>query len=312
MSSWNEERISEMMEHYQAYGKEETLKAYEIKEETFNRYKRDYLTREEIKEDAEYIQQIKQRYTEHELKQIAKGGFYNEPQKKEISFDGETIKIGLFGDTHIGSKYLDINKLNACIEVLNTCDQVVHVGDITEGMSNRAGHIYELSEIGYEAQKNKAIELLSKIKVPVSAISGNHDLWFKMSNGAEIVPEICKALNWSFMGDHQGDIFINGCHIMLWHGNDGSSYAHSYRPQKIVENFQGGKKPNVLLTGHVHKAIQFFERNVHVVSAGCIQDQTPFMMGKRLAAHTGFWTLEITIADGQVKKIAPLFYPFYY
>ena len=43
-------------------------------------------------------------------------------------------------------------------------DIVCQVGDLTEGMSNRPGHIYELSHLGYHEQKKVAIEALEAQK----------------------------------------------------------------------------------------------------------------------------------------------------
>ena len=55
-------------------------------------------------------------------------------------------------------------------------------------MSHRAGHVYDLSEIGYDKQKAKAIEIFSQwTDSQIYAIDGNHDRWFIKSNGALIV-----------------------------------------------------------------------------------------------------------------------------
>jgi hypothetical protein len=75
--------------------------------------------------------------------------------------------------------------------------------------------------------------------------------------------------------------------MRLFHPRDGSAYAISYRPQKIVESYQGGMKPRVLLLGHYHKFGVTYTRDVYVVQAGCTQDQTRFMRNKAIAAHVG-------------------------
>ena len=98
---------------------------------------------------------------------------------------------------------------------------------------------------------------------------------------------------------------------MLLHGEDGASYALSYRLQKIIESFTGGEKPNILLAGHDNKYGNFFIRNVHAVGAGCIQKQTPWIRRKRLAAYEGFNIIEITIKDEEVKRFKSEWIPFY-
>lgn len=77
-------------------------------------------------------------------------------------------------------------------------------------------------------------------------------------------------------------------------------------------SYQGGEKPNILLVGHFHKAEYSYPREVHVVQAGCTQDQTPFMRKKRLQAMVGGWTISFTIdANGIVHDFMPQFHAFY-
>ena len=90
-----------------------------------------------------------------------------------------------------------------------------------------------------------------------------------------------------------------------------NSYASSYRVQKIIESLQGGTKPNILICGHTHKSLYLFERNIHAISAGCMQFQTPFMRGKKLSAHTGYWIIEFEERSGEVLSFTQTFYPLY-
>ena len=183
-----------------------------------------------------------------------------------------------------------------------------------EGMSHRAGHVYDLSEIGYDKQKSKAIEIFSQwTDSQIYAIDGNHDRWFIKSNGALIVKDIATQLdNFNFIGHDEGDISINGKAVVkLWHGEDGNSYALSYRLQKILESLSGGEKPSVIICGHTHKYVKIFERNVYAISAGSIQSQTPWMRGKRIAAHVGFCIIDIYVNKSGVCKFSDTWYPFY-
>jgi len=54
-------------------------------------------------------------------------------------------------------------------------------------------------------------------------------------------------------------------------------------------SLSSGEKPDILLCGHFHKAIYHRVRGVHVIQAGCCQDQTRWMRSRRLEAHVGFW-----------------------
>jgi predicted phosphodiesterase len=257
-------------------------------------------------------------YSEDELKAIAKGGRILpgiEPVPI-ISFEGERIRIGAITDTHIGHKKFSEKRLYQVFDEFHKekVEFITHCGDVTEGMSHRAGHVYELDAIGYEAQKDLAIKIFSQwTDTPIYSIDGNHDRWYIKSNGAIVVKDIARALpNFVFLGHDEGDISLKGkATLKLWHGEDGNSYALSYRIQKIVESFTGGEKPSALFAGHTHKYVKMHERNVHAISVGCIESQTSWMRGKRIAAQPGFEIFDIWVNDRGIAKITETWYPFY-
>ncbi len=308
----NKDKALEIAGSVLSIGRDETVKLYELTDETYNRY-----TREAKKyiEDFDSLTAIADRYNPKELSELAKG---HRPARSGavLDFAGERVKILALTDTHIGSAYTDEAYIDAAIQegMRQGCDIAVHAGDVTEGMSGRDGHVYELSRIGYKAQRDAAIEALSRWNMPWYMIAGNHDAWYlaKADAGADIVEDICAAIpHANYLGLHEGDIDISGVKVRLWHGEDVGSYATSYRLQKLIESFSGGEKPAVLLCGHTHKAGYFFERNVHAVTLGSIQKQSAWMRRKRLPAHCGFWILDMTIGDGEVKSFTSTFYPFY-
>ena len=191
---------------------------------------------------------------------------------------------------------------------------MLHTGDLLEGMSNRPGHVYELADIGYGKQRDHARYLLKEWGLPFYLVGGNHSNWIntKAGMGLDVEEDLCREFpEGHYLGMHEGDLELNGVKVKLWHGEDGSSYATSYRVQKIIEAFTGGEKPHVLLCGHTHKSLFIFERNVHALSTGCIQRQSGFMRMKKLASHVGFWIVEMVVGDGEVKRFTPTWYPFY-
>ena len=192
------------------------------------------------------------------------------------------------------------------------CEFICHAGDVTEGMSNRPDQIYELTELGYSAQKQKSIEMLSMWDGPWYMIDGNHDRWFVKSSGAYIVEDIAGSIkNAVYLGQDEGDLILGDAVVKLWHGEDSSSYATSYRLQKLIESLSGGQKPNVLLAGHTHKQGYFFDRNIHVVSGGSMQLQSKWMRGKRIAAHVGYHIIDMTITDDGVTRFGIEWFPFF-
>jgi hypothetical protein len=102
------------------------------------------------------------------------------------------------------------------------------------------------------------------------------------------------------------------CKMELNHPLDGTAYALSYSIQKYIESYTGGEKPNILLNGHHHKAMYVFYRNVHGFECGTCEDQTPWMKGKRLAAHMGAWIIQVHVnSEGTINKCAGEFLPLY-
>jgi len=115
-----------------------------------------------------------------------------------------------------------------------------------------------------------------------------------------------------YLGSDEGDISLKGKAIIkLWHGEDGSSYATSYRLQKLIESLTGGEKPNLLLAGHTHKMAYIFERHVHTFSGGALSTQSSWMRGKRLPNHTGFWIIDVWVGKRGITKCGGIFYPYY-
>lgn len=317
--SIQKKRLQEIINYYAKHGEEVTCDHYGLPTETIARYLREAKKKELKSVDInKTMRSIRELYTDDELRAIASGGRIVPGAGKApiISFEGKRIRVGHMTDTHIGSNYTDENRVYQAFEEFKKegVDFITHSGDVTEGMSNRPGHVYELAELGYANQKKKAIEVFNQwTDTDIYAIDGNHDRWFIKSNGAKIVEDIGMAVdNFHFIGHDEGDISLKGkATIKLWHGEDGSSYALSYRLQKIIESLSGGEKPNIIVAGHVHKYVKIFERNVYAISAGAIQRQTPWMRGKRLGAHVGFVIADYWVNDKGLAKMTDTWYPFY-
>jgi len=304
-----DESIKQVLETY-------FIRGYCDNIETVNRYRRE--ARKRFPDWLEFMEsttKIREQFTADEIKQIAKGDRRQPTRKKAISFSGEVFRFAHITDTHIGAVYFKGDIWDAVVSEINGShiDAVFHTGDVTEGLINsRTDMIYDATHIGYAQQKDYAIELLSMIEPPIYAVDGNHDRFFKKSAGACIVSDIAREVEgMEYLGEDMADFAVNGSVIRLWHGEDGSSYASSYRLQKLIEAFTGGDKPHVLLAGHTHKSIYMFDRNIHVVSGGAVTTQSNWMKRKRLANHTGFWICEMTMNQRGIVKFTSTWYPFY-
>jgi len=97
-------------------------------------------------------------------------------------------RIGLWGDTHVGSLYSD----QGCIEDVAKrfkaagVDAVYHSGDITEGYGRRKGHSLECSLHGADAQVKGVCERIPDIGKPQYFITGDHDGWHWESAGVDV------------------------------------------------------------------------------------------------------------------------------
>jgi len=224
------------------------------------------------------------------------------------------VKFLSVTDTHIGHEKFNYGLWDQLAKDAKDVEMVIHSGDHLEGMSGRPGHIYELECVGYKAQINRARELYSMIEKPIYGIDGNHDQWFKQKNNAGVVvgEELAMTLkNFTHLGEWEGTLDLDGLKLLLFHANDGTAYATSYKSQKLVESFSGGEKPHIVLSGHYHKALYHFTRNVHAFESGTICGQSRFMRGKKLAAHMGYWIVDVTYNETGVTRLIPEFVPGY-
>jgi len=262
------------------------------------------------------LAQIQERYGADELKALAMGRRDGPPivGRSIIKFTGEVFRFGFATDPHIGSLYFSEKWFASMYREFKRqrVQEVFYSGDIHDGLNNGriANHVYELSDIGYGAQLSRSRKLFRRYaEVPHRMIDGNHDRWF---TGCNIVEELCASVDdFHYLGQDEGDIKICKARIKLYHGEDGNSYATSYRVQKVVEAFSPGEKPNVLLLGHTHKALYLPERAVHCYSGGCVQAQSAWMRRKRIAAHTGFWIIELVLNDDGVASATGTWHPLY-
>lgn len=177
--------------------------------------------------------------------------------KHDHSFSGNLVRFGYFSDPHIGAKEFDWVLWSKMVSLFKKegIKTVYSPGDIVEGMSGRPGQLYDLEAIGFRAQvalAQKAIEMLKGMDV--YAILGNHDLWFKDKAGVdasvgETLQERCA--HYHHLGDWEADVVLaKGVTMKLYHANDGTAYATSYKLQKLIESLEGGKKPALILSGH--------------------------------------------------------------
>jgi hypothetical protein len=239
----------------------------------------------------------------------------------EENWNGDKIfRFGNVSDTHLCNKWQQLTFLNSVYDRFKQegIKRVFHSGDIADGYyKNRPGHIYELIPgcVGVDEQADYVIKNYPQREgIQTEFITGNHDHTHILNGGADIGKRIASSrTDMKYLGQANARIKLTpNCILELNHPLDGTAYALSYSIQKYIESYTGGEKPNILLNGHHHKAMYVFYRNVHAFECGTTEDQTPWMKGKRLAAHIGAWIIEVHVNDeGTVTKCVNEFIPLY-
>lgn len=220
--------------------------------------------------------------------------------------NGCVFRFGLAGDKHFGSLYHHTKALAGFYDYAKEqgVEVIYDTGDILDGHKVYRGQEFELRDLGLDAQVERVRLDHPNNGIITKFITGNHDGSFKSEAGVVAGRTIQSARpDMHFLGEDQARVEYqtpNGkFSIMLLHPGGGSSYALSYRPQKIVESLEGGTKPDLLAVGHYHKADMMPSyRNVCAVQTGTFQRQTPFMAKGGLAAHVGGWIVEVTKGKG--------------
>jgi predicted phosphodiesterase len=308
--SLSKDKAKEVLEYAAIRGDDAAVKVFKITHESLARYRRSF-------PDArlEALAKLNANCSDEELVILASSDSARVHRVKVTKFDGEEYAFAHVTDPHMGHECYDPGWWQSVVDECKKqkINKMYLTGDVTDGLCGRRdGHVYELTHIGYTRQKDYAVKELKKFDGEIFMIDGNHDRFYQKSSGALIVEDIAKQdKRWHFLGQDEGKHLVNGVDIRLWHGEDSSSYAISYRIQKICEGFTGGEKPAVLLLGHVHKMGYFFERNIHCISGGTLEHQTKWMRAKRIPAHCGWWIVRLVIKDKEVKSCTATWYPFY-
>ena len=271
----------------------------------------------EQKANEEIIKVVRSsKLTTEELKELLTREPSIRYRTKKIKFSRQHFKYGYFSDCHIGHEKFREDLFMKAVELYKRehVDFIIDTGDHLEGMSGRHGQIYELTHLGFEQQMGYAEQLYNELPVKTYGIDGNHDAWYKkkMNGGLIVGKELGRRVkNYEHLGEMEGDLNINNVKIKLFHANDMTAYATSYKLQKLIESFSGGEKPNILHSGHYHKALYMFLRNVHGFESGCLMGQSEWMRGKKIQAHIGFGVVDVYINKNGVERLIHEFYAGY-
>lgn len=254
---------------------------------------------------------------------------FPQPVRKSVDakafFDGKRYRFGAVACTHLASRYARLDVLRALYDIYEQegISTVYHAGNLVDGECRFNKHDL-LTRAGFEAQVEYVCEEYPEKKgIVTKFITGDdHEGWWMQREGINFGERLMQTAfaggrkDLQYIGHAEVDISIKAPQGQAWmrvvHPGGGSAYAISYTAQKLVESYQGGEKPHILLMGHYHKFDWGYPREVHTVQVGCVEDQTLFMRKKKIQAMVGGCIIEFHQSPtGEVNRFSGEWIPFY-
>lgn len=235
-------------------------------------------------------------------------------------------RLGLVSDTHLCCKEERLDALNAQYDLFarEGITEVFHAGNIVDGYIQNVNGASVLDST-LDGQVLYCVKHYPKRPgLTTYFITGNdHEGWWIKMNGVNFghylqrVAEFKGRKDLRYIGHVEADVLLtNGKFkqvMKIQHPGGGSAYARSYKGQKMVESFQGGEKPAILVQGHYHVSGYSFDRNVHIIGMPGFQDQTIFGRTKHLRYEIGGVILEFkhSRVTGTISRLRTEFNMFY-
>lgn len=229
----------------------------------------------------------------------------------EFNYFRKYYKIGVAGDTQIGSKY---QQMTAWYDLYNIFEQrkvdfTIHPGDLFDGMGMYRNHRDELFLTDGDKQLKYAIDKAPKTKAfKTYLIGGQHDYCYYSQNGFNIIESFCKdRRDFVYKGFYQSRFKVKGLLIGVEHTGGGVAYARSYHMQKYQEALTGHMMssirtnpeavknlPVITIFGHWHVTMHLPNyMGSCLASMPCLQSQTKYLQQKRLMPEVGGAIIEL-------------------
>lgn len=256
------------------------------------------------------------------LGEVQQGGEHSISPKL---YAGSEYRFGVVSDNHLASKYSRLDVLKSLYDIFDSegVTDVYNAGNMLDGEC-RFNRFDLVTRSGMEAQLEYAAEHYPQRKGITThyVVGDDHEGWYAQRDGIDVGGAMQRAFeaagrsDMHYLGYIEADVKLKAPKGETWlrvmHAGGGSAYALSYAPQKIVESFQGGEKPDILIIGHYHKMEFCVPREVFCISAGCTQDQTPFMRKQKIQAFVGGWVCRMIQANnGHVSSMSADWRRFY-
>lgn len=222
------------------------------------------------------------------------------------------FKVGLLSDSHLGSKYQQLQHLHQFYEyaVGEGVTDFYHVGDISDGFyQHRPGAVYEVFKHGFTDQLNYVSEVYPQYDgVTTYFITGNHDATHFYNGGANLGAMLeLKRDDLVYLGHNFAKVWLSDkVDMNLIHPTDGSSYSVSLKAQQRIDKASGAQKSKILLIGHYHKMDVVYHKQTWAITMPSFFGQSGFMEGRNLESIIGGIILNVKLdAYGELLSIRP-------
>lgn len=233
-------------------------------------------------------------------------------------FSGREQIFGVVSDTHLGSQEEALEELHLAYDMFakEGITNVLHGGDLVCGRGIFRGQDNEIKVYTVDAQVDHAVENYPKKDgITTHIIAGNHDVEGDAGRVGfdPVAATAARRDDFNYLGPYTAWMEAHGgAWIHLLHGKGGLGYAYSYKVQKLVDGYPGGRKPALLIPGHWHVRGNFEARSVEVLFPGCFEWQSIFMQRLGLTPAVGFHIIHCVFGDdGSLVQFTPRWFKFF-
>ena len=224
-----------------------------------------------------------------------------------MSLGKDHVKLGLLGDTHLASKYDDVESLNRAYDLAEDkeVDVILHSGDLVDGLVSTPGYFDKLKEKTYTGQLEYAIDRYPKYSGKTLVVSGNHDdYWYRLT-GKEIIKDVAdKRSDIEYLGSSRRMIDIDGLRINVLHGKfkDTNPINNIY---SYLDNIPNNKKPDIVHSGHYHTGAYRQYDGIEMYRSGAFMHQSDIDKRKKHMPEDAMYFVDVYYDDdGNVAEIS--------
>lgn len=216
------------------------------------------------------------------------------------------IRLGLIGDTHLASKYDDLDLLNRIYDKAEKrkIDAIFHSGDLVDGIVSVPNYFENLKEETYTGQMKYVIDKYPKYSGKTFAISGNHDDYWTHLTGKEIIKDISKERkDIVYLGPSKRIIYIDGLKINVLHGRF-KQEGKVKSVKTLIDIIPEEKRPHFIHLGHYHTSLADTYEGVQFFRTSSLVRESPYNMNRMHINEQSIYWIDVYFDDdGKVDKI---------